>query len=106
MINSRTVTWTQSYEKKGPHFILIINMIFLGIQLLRFQYIRPCNKDEIRTNAYMVVYKSMTLELQLNSTFQGIPKLMVYIHKREDAPNYINKIGKCIHMCRTSSKLI
>ncbi len=38
----------------------------------------------------MVDYKGMTLELQPSSNFQGIPKLMVYIHKREEAPNYIN----------------
>ncbi len=80
-------------------------MIFLGFQIPRFQYIRPCNRDEIGTDAYMVVYRGMTPELQLSSNFQEIPKLMVYIHKREEAPNYINKIGKGIHLSRTSSKL-
>jgi hypothetical protein len=51
MINSRILIWTQSYDREGPHFILIINIIFLGFQLLRFQYIRPCKRDEIRIDA-------------------------------------------------------
>jgi hypothetical protein len=53
----------------------------------------------------MVVYIGMTPQLQPTSNFQGIPKLMVYIHKKEEAPNYINKIGKNIHLSKTSSKL-
>ncbi len=83
MINSKILPRTQSYDKKGSHFILIINMIFLGFQLLKFQYYRPCKKDEIRINASMVVCRGMTLKLQPSSNLQGIPKLMVYIHKRE-----------------------
>ncbi len=52
----------------------------------------------------MVVYRGMTSELQPSSNFQGIPKLMVYMHKKEDAPNCINKIGKGVHVFRTSNK--
>jgi hypothetical protein len=80
-------------------------MIFLGFQLLKFQYIRLCNRDEIGIDALMVICRGMTPELQPSSNFQGIPKLMVYIHKKEEAPNYINKIGKNIHLFRTSNKL-
>jgi hypothetical protein len=80
-------------------------MIFLGFQLLKFEYIKLCNRDEIKIDVLIVICRGMTLELQPSSNFQGIPKVMVYIHKKEEALNYIYKIGKNINLFRTSNKL-
>ncbi len=70
MIDSKILIWTQSYDNKGPHFILIIHMIFKGFNYLDSNIFKPCNIDELGLMLQMVVCKGITLELQASSNFQ------------------------------------
>jgi hypothetical protein len=51
MSDSKILIWTQSYDNKGPHFIRIIQVIFKGFNYLDSNIFKPCNIDELGTNA-------------------------------------------------------